>query len=473
MGASAAKQQEKAASYAVETSKQPPKSNGSVFDMTAFSSTAKLAEGDPEKPGLPAYDPFQERDVSHPNSDVGALAHLLKSSLGSGILAMPLAFRNAGLAFGMVATLVVGYICTYSVHMLVNCSQVLSQRVRQPSLTFAGTAGRAFETGPPALRRYSRAAHNAVDVLLLATYYSMVCVYIVFIATSLRQVLVFYFPEDANFDVRLYIVATAPLLLPLCMIRQLKFLAPFSAVANLLICVSFAITLYYIFTDLPPLSSRDSFSSIGQLPLFFSTVIFAVEGIGVVLPVENSMRNPTHFLGCPGVLNIAMGIVIGLYAVIGFFGYLKYGDETEGSITLNLPSAEPLAQAVKVLIAVATIFSYGLQFYVPTEIVMRRMKPRLPHAWANPAEFGYRFLTVMLTVAVAAAVPDLGPIITLVGAVFASTLGLLCPAVIDSATFWETARWWRHARNAFVCVFSLFALVTGVYASLLDIIDTY
>lgn len=68
-----------------------------------------------------------------------------------------------------------------------------------------------------------------------------------------------------------------------------------------------------------------------------STVIFAMEGIGVVMPVENAMKKPQHFLGCPGVLNTAMITVIVLYAVIGFFGYVRYGDLVQGSITMNLP----------------------------------------------------------------------------------------------------------------------------------------
>lgn len=50
------------------------------------------------------------------------------------------------------------------------------------------------------------------------------------------------------------------------------------------------------------------------------------------------MKKPGYFLGCPGVLNIGMSVVISLYAVIGFFGYVKYGEDTKGSITLNLPN---------------------------------------------------------------------------------------------------------------------------------------
>lgn len=52
------------------------------------------------------------------------------------------------------------------------------------------------------------------------------------------------------------------------------------------------------------------------------------------------MKTPQNFIGCPGVLNFGMGFVISLYALVGFLGYLKYGDETQGSITLNLPVNE-------------------------------------------------------------------------------------------------------------------------------------
>lgn len=54
------------------------------------------------------------------NRTSGSLAHLLKSSLGTGILAMPMAFKNSGLLFGAIGTLVVGFLCTHAVHILVS-----------------------------------------------------------------------------------------------------------------------------------------------------------------------------------------------------------------------------------------------------------------------------------------------------------------------------------------------------------------
>lgn len=66
------------------------------------------------------YNPFEHRNKEHANTTMGSLAHLLKSSLGTGILAMPAAFKNAGLLFGGVGTLVLGLVCTHSVHILVS-----------------------------------------------------------------------------------------------------------------------------------------------------------------------------------------------------------------------------------------------------------------------------------------------------------------------------------------------------------------
>lgn len=58
------------------------------------------------------------------------------------------------------------------------------------------------------------------------------------------------------------------------------------------------------------------------------------------MPLENEMKTPKSFGGSTGVLNKSMILIVILYVVMGLFGYLKYGPDSKGSITLNLPTNE-------------------------------------------------------------------------------------------------------------------------------------
>lgn len=85
---------------------------------------------------------------------------------------------------------------------------------------------------------------------------------------------------------------------------------------------------------------KHAVGNLKDFPLFFGTVLFALEAIGVIMPLENEMRTPKAFGGGFGVLNRSMILIIFLYVGMGLFGYLKYGANIKGSITLNLPQNE-------------------------------------------------------------------------------------------------------------------------------------
>ncbi|XP_026326637.1 proton-coupled amino acid transporter-like protein pathetic [Hyposmocoma kahamanoa] len=431
-----------------------------------FQSTLSLGSKEiiNEKP----YNPFEHRQVDHPTSTLGSLAHLLKSSLGSGILAMPAAFKNAGLVAGGIGTIVIGFICTHCVYILVKTSQEVCVEAKKPSMGFAETCGAAFEYGPKKLRPWAKFARTFIDYALTCTYLAALCVYVVFIAENFKEVLDEYVP-DYKLSVETYCALTLVPLVLICQIRNLKWLVPFSAIANVLLVICFTITMYYIFTGLPNPKEREMVASVTQWPLFISTVIFAMEGIGVVMPVENEMAKPEQFLGCPGVLNVAMTVVISLYGIVGFFGYIKYGDDVRGSVTLNLPQEEVLAQSAKILMALAILFTYSLQFYVPMEMIWRQVHNKISVRYHNVTQIAIRTAAVVGSVALAAAFPDLELFISLCGAIFLSSLGLLTPAIIDTVHKWNRGLGfgnWILWKNILVSIISLIALFAGSYVSI-------
>lgn len=83
-------------------------------------------------------------------------------------------------------------------------------------------------------------------------------------------------------DVRLYMVF---LLIPLILInfvKNLKLLAPFSTLANIITFVGLGIVLYYVFLDLPSIHDKKLVGETGPFFLFVGTTLFALEAVGVV-----------------------------------------------------------------------------------------------------------------------------------------------------------------------------------------------
>ena len=63
----------------------------------------------------------------------------------------------------------------------------------------------------------------------------------------------------------------------------IRYLSPFSILANIIQFVGLGIVFYYLFSSpLPDSRSRAWVAETDRLPLFFGTAIFAIEGICVV-----------------------------------------------------------------------------------------------------------------------------------------------------------------------------------------------
>lgn len=119
-----------------------------------------------------------------------------------------------------------------------------------------------------------------VNAFLLVYQIGTCCVYVVFVSDNIQQVL----KNQFDLDVEVFQIMCC-ILLPLILInwvRDLKYLAPFSAIANAVTIVSFGIILYYIFREMPTLEGKAPAGKLANFPLFFGTVLFALEAIGVV-----------------------------------------------------------------------------------------------------------------------------------------------------------------------------------------------
>lgn len=218
-----------------------------------------------------------------------------------------------------------------------------------------------------------------------------------------------------------------------------------------------AIIFSYLIPNLndPIKEDYPKIQSFSYFALFFGTAVFSFEGISVVLPLENNAKNPEDF---PSVLNAGMVLVTVLYLSMGVLGYLTFGENICGSVTLNLPN-ETIYASVKILYCFVIFISFAVQFYVPITFLWPSCRDKFclnsgmlkKHFFVFFFDIGllqlfiinfhldrqvffeliFRYGLVLAVCGLAIVIPDLGDIISLIGAMASSMLALILPPLMD------------------------------------------
>ncbi|KAF9798983.1 hypothetical protein SFRURICE_011622 [Spodoptera frugiperda] len=127
------------------------------------------------------------------------------------------------------------------------------------------------------------------------------CCYQIIIAKSIKQ-LVENVP-DAKFEgkgegypnLRVYLMVMIPMVILICLIRHLKYLAPFSIAANVLVAFCVVMVVYYAMILNPTLQGMETTTSIYGMLEYVGIGVFSMSCSGVVIPIENNMAEPRKF----------------------------------------------------------------------------------------------------------------------------------------------------------------------------------
>nr|AAN76273.1 proton/amino acid transporter 3 [Mus musculus] len=403
--------------------------------------------------------------------------HLLKSNIGTGFLGLPLAVKNAGLLVGPVSLLAIGALTVHCMDILLNCACHLTQRLQRSFVNYEETTMYSLETCPsPWLRTHSVWGRYVVSFLLIVTQLGFCSVYFMFLADNLQQIM-----EEAHFtsnvcqprqslvmtsilDTRFYMLTILPFLILLVLIQNPQVLSIFSTLATITTLSSLALIFEYLIqtphhSNLPLVANWKTFL------LFFGTAIFTFEGVGMVLPLKSQMKSPQQF---PAVLYLGMSFVIFLYICLGTLGYMKFGTDTQASITLNLPICW-LYQSVKLMYSVGIFFTYALQFHVPAEIIVPYVVSRVSENWALFVDLTVRTALVCLTCFSAVLIPRLDLVISLVGSVSSSALAIIIPPLLEIATFYsENISCATIVKDIMISILGLLGCVLGTYQALYE-----
>ncbi|CAG9130323.1 unnamed protein product [Plutella xylostella] len=441
-----------------------------MFVYEYMSGLAETIGGDEDQDN---YDPHLHRKVEKPTTYSETLMHMLKGSIGAGILAMPEACRRTGVLWGIIGIILIGVFATYCIHILIKSQYVICRKKRTGYLSYQKSMGIAAETGPKFLRWSSKCFPMLVEIMLLIWQLGVCAVYVVFVAENIKQVADVY---GAVYGIRIHICFLLIPLIIVDLIKSLKLLTPVSTTSNVLTLLGYVLVFFYLLEDdIEFTADKMKFKSINDVPLFIGTTLFAMEAVGVILALEYNMQQPKKFLGIAGLFNIAMLIILFLYTVVGVCGYLKYGEDIKASITLNLPASHKKAQASKLIIAISIFLTFPLQNYVAWQIIWQKLKKRVKPSLSKIADYSLRVILVLIPWGFALALPKLGPFISLVGAFCLSILALILPAWLEACAWWDEkgARGvFRKLKDLIIGVIGTFCLVAGVITSIKEITES-
>jgi len=270
---------------------------------------------------------------------VGDIGNMLKAFIGLNFLYVSYAFAHAGLIRGTIGLILIALITEHCCLLLV---QVKNQMPEAEDPSFRITYG---DLGKYVL---GGIGEKLVNGALILTQFGYCTGYLIFLGQTLHDLF------GASVSPSVFVLIPLPILIPLSMLRSLRSLAPFSLAANFSLLIGFIAVISYIGSHF---KWQPSSPSITQFPIFFGQITSALEGIGLVVPVEQSMKSRKHF---KIVIEVAIGILSGVLLVVGALGFVTFGADTRSIIVLNMGSS-PVVGLVKIVLCIGILFTYPLQ----------------------------------------------------------------------------------------------------------------
>ncbi|KAF7197676.1 Vacuolar amino acid transporter 3 [Pseudocercospora fuligena] len=279
---------------------------------------------------------------------------LLKAFVGTGIMFLPKAFRNGGILFSSCVLIGTSIITTLCFRLLLQCRQ-----------KYGG--GGYGELGSSIFGHKFR---GLILASITLSQLGFVCAGLIFTAENLLSFLNAVVPiEKAQpFRTDSLIAIQFVLLLPLALIRNIGKLGPAAILADVFILIGLVYIWWYDISTLASYGAAPTMKLFNPsaFTLTIGSAIFTFEGIGLILPIQSSMKEPEKF---PYLLYAIMFIITCIFTSVGALCYATFGDETKIQIISNFPQDSKLVNAVQFLYSMAVLVGEPVQLFPAVRII--------------------------------------------------------------------------------------------------------
>ncbi|PHH80751.1 hypothetical protein CDD80_7288 [Ophiocordyceps camponoti-rufipedis] len=378
---------------------------------------------------------------------------LLKAFIGTGIMFLPKAFLNGGILFSSLTLVVVSLINCLCFRLLLQC--------REKHGGGYGELGAAI-IGP----RFRRIILTSIALSQLG----FVCAGLIFTAENLAAFLQAVFGDHGRFDIGVHSLIAVQLipLIPLVLIRNISKLGHVALLADVFILIGLVYIWYF---DIWMLfrSGMDPTVRLFNPSAFTLTIgsaIFTFEGIGLILPIQTSMRKPEHF---SGLLYMVMFLITIIFTSIGALCYATFGEETKIQVISNFPQDSPVVNAVQLLYSLAVLGGEPVQLFPAVRIIETSIfgeratgKRSMAIKWKKN---GIRSAVMTLCIAISlVGATDLDKFVALIGSFACVPLVYIYPAYLHYRGVANTT--WTRGLDLCVMLLGSVAMVYTTFVTL-------
>ncbi|KAJ9143721.1 Vacuolar amino acid transporter 3 [Pleurostoma richardsiae] len=382
----------------------------------------------------------KQRGGSGKATPLQATLVLLKSFVGTGVLFLPRAYLNGGMVF---SNLVLLFVAALSYHCFV---LLVSARLKVNG-SFGDIGGVL----------YGKWMRIIILFSIVISQIGFVAAYIVFVSENLQAFVLAVTNCETLIEIRWLILLQMVIFLPFSLFRDINKLSATALVADAFILVGLAYLFYYDVLTLNMNGLADIvYFNRNDWTLFIGTAIFTFEGIGLIIPIQESMANPRKF---PKVMFLVMIIITTLFTVMGAISYAAYGSKTETVVLLNLPQNSKLVNSVQFLYSIAIMLSTPLQIFPAVRIMENGLFTRSGkyNPYIKWQKNGFRFFVVFLCALIAwGGADDLDKFVALVGNFACIPLVYIYPPMLHYKAVAKNTFW--RVSDIVLCVFGFVAM---------------
>lgn len=286
---------------------------------------------------------------------------LLKAFVGTGVLFLPKAFYNGGLSFSIIVLSLFALLSWWCYLILV----------------FTKVATKVSGFAEIGLKLYGPWFQRLILSSIVISQIGFAAAYIVFTLENLRAFTAnvsLYDVTDIN--IVWFILLQVVIIVPLSLIRDITKLSLLAVFANVFILTGLVTIVYFMLYQWLGVNhgyfgkNIEYFFNESEFSLFIGTAIFAFEGIGLIIPIQESMIHPNNF---PRVLGQVILTIAVIMIMVGSLGYLTFGDKIKTVVLLNLPQDSPMVIITQLLYSLAILLSTPLQLFPAIRLLESKM----------------------------------------------------------------------------------------------------